>query len=609
MAIVSCGRPAYAPQRPAAIAWTAWGQEPLARARQEHKLVLVDVGIEGCTACRWMNESTYRDPEVARRVTERFVAVSVDADQQPDLGERWEPWGWPATIFLDGSGAQLYALRGSEPPRSFAAILDDVLAKWQRGDLHPDAALSVARATTTTTTSSSKQDGLAVLCVEAERGLAASGWPDSRGRGPNFVYSTPIEVALLRARAYGDRSGTARAIEAASGYEKLVDREWGGVFVGSRHPDWSAPIVEKRMLQQAYALEAFAAAYRATGDERFVRAAHQVHRYVAHWMTAPDGTFYSTQRDEPPDLPATMTSGDYYALPDAERRKYGIPAIDHGVYSDQNGVVALAYVKMYEATGDDGWLGVAERAMNALLAARVRAGGWVAQAAATRELEGDVRLRAAHPDDRPFLRPQADVGLALVALYQASGNSKWLDAALGVARAMRERLEDGAGGGFFGVERRETDELMPRRKPFYENAVAARLLLSLAAIAKDPPMRASAERALVAIAPQTAGAPPTDAGHFALALEAAAAGSVEMSVVGEASDPRAVALLRAAARIDEPRKVVHFEASGRYPYHGRPAVYVCTEDQCSSPAYEPEQVASLAAPLARVRDGSGCRAP
>ena len=35
------------------IVWRHWGAEAFAEAERENKIVLVDVGIEGCTACRW----------------------------------------------------------------------------------------------------------------------------------------------------------------------------------------------------------------------------------------------------------------------------------------------------------------------------------------------------------------------------------------------------------------------------------------------------------------------------------------------------------------------------------------------------------------------------
>lgn len=49
---------------------------------------------DGCS------KAAYHDAAVIRRGHDSFSAVSVDADQRPDLGARFEPWGWPATLFF-----------------------------------------------------------------------------------------------------------------------------------------------------------------------------------------------------------------------------------------------------------------------------------------------------------------------------------------------------------------------------------------------------------------------------------------------------------------------------------------------------------------------------
>src|SRR5207249_432763 len=100
-----------------------------------NRLVMVDAGIEGCTACRWMHEGPYRDANVIQRVKDGFIAVSVDADQEPDLGDRFLPWGWPATIFFAPDGRQVYALQGSESGADFAKLLDDLVARKHAGTL------------------------------------------------------------------------------------------------------------------------------------------------------------------------------------------------------------------------------------------------------------------------------------------------------------------------------------------------------------------------------------------------------------------------------------------------------------------------------------------
>ena len=75
--------------------------------------------------------------------------------------------------------------------------------------------------------------------------------------------------------------------------------------------------------------------------------------------------------------------------------------------------------------------------------------------------------------DLSFADPEAalrELGLALVALGRATGEPRWAEAAIRVARATREQLEDASGGGgFFAATARSTDKLLQRRKPFAEN--------------------------------------------------------------------------------------------------------------------------------------------
>jgi len=79
-----------------------------------------------------------------------------------------------------------------------------------------------------------------------------------------------------------------------------------------------------------------------------------------------------------------------------------------------------------------------------------------------------------------------------------------------------------------------------------------------------------------------------------MALETITAGYVEFSVVGDASDTRTQQLLQAAQRVYEPRKIVHIEEVGRYPKRSAPAMYICNEDTCSMPLFDPKTVAAQA---------------
>jgi len=112
-------------------------------------------------------------------------------------------------------------------------------------------------------------------------------------------------------------------------------------------------------------------------------------------MEEKDGTFYSTQKDRPPNLPKGMSAEKYWSLDDAGRRAIGLPPIDHGVYTDQNGAMIEAYVRFWEATRDASALDVAKKAAEALLADRQTPDGYMINTKRANAVSADQRIRAA----------------------------------------------------------------------------------------------------------------------------------------------------------------------------------------------------------------------
>ncbi|RLB47859.1 MAG: hypothetical protein DRJ42_24460, partial [Deltaproteobacteria bacterium] len=293
----------------AQIEWQTWGAPAFERARREGKMVLVDVGIEGCTACRWMFEDTYQDSEVVRRVNERFVPIAVDANVRPDLGDRYARWGWPATIVLSPDGAQVFAVRGNKRPRNFIPILDELIDRQRRGALEEDARVPIAEPVA--------EGAMAEACAEVTSrvsglaDVAHGGWSS----GVKLVSLAPVEHAFLRAHLWDDRDQREQALRTLRGWTRLIDPVWGGIFVASRRPDWTGIIPEKRTVHQAAALYGFAEAYLVTGDDSWLGHAEAIHRYASGFMQHADGTWYATQEDAAPGLPRGMDASGYYALP------------------------------------------------------------------------------------------------------------------------------------------------------------------------------------------------------------------------------------------------------------------------------------------------------
>jgi uncharacterized protein YyaL (SSP411 family) len=566
---------------PPPIAWQAFGPAAFEAARRDDKLVMVDVGIEGCTACNYMLKHTYHDANVVRRIEASFVPVAVDADARPDLGERWEAWGWPATIFLSPKGEQLYAIQGSETPDSLAKILDDLVAKKKAGKLVPDASATAPK-------DNGGRADLAAICADTKRMLDAmtadNGWGSMR-----IPISPPFEWTMTRAHMRSDAAAEKRAIAFATGLEKLIDPVWSGIYVAS-DAKFDGPIPEKRTVHQAAALVDFAEALHLTHDARFAKDAASIRKYMEGEMRDADGTFYSTQKDRPPNLPKGTSAEKYWSLDDAGRRALGVPPIDHGVYTDQNGAMIEAYVRFWEASRDASALDVAKEAAEKLLADRQTPDGYMLSTKRASAVSSDERIRAAAFDDRIYLKAQGAFGSALLALYEATGDEKWKSAAERIAKALRSKLEDPRGG-FFETTQSESDAFVPRRKPMWDNGVAGRFLLRLASLERDADMRASAEKALAATFDVRALAHegPWMLGIALVALEDALAGPVEVSIVREKDSAESAALIAAAIDAYEPRKIVHAELPGHYPKpKGAATAYVCTLTSCSSPVTDPK---------------------
>jgi uncharacterized protein len=62
-----------------------------------------------CHWCHVMDEITYRDPKVIELIRSHYIPVWVDEDSRPDLSNRYEDYGWPATIVF---GADRVAASG-----------------------------------------------------------------------------------------------------------------------------------------------------------------------------------------------------------------------------------------------------------------------------------------------------------------------------------------------------------------------------------------------------------------------------------------------------------------------------------------------------------------
>ena len=86
--------------------WSEWSEATFERAAHEKKFVIVSLQSWWCPWCLTMNKETWADPEVRAELKDHFIPVHVDQDSRPDISQRYERWGWPATIIFGPDGTR-----------------------------------------------------------------------------------------------------------------------------------------------------------------------------------------------------------------------------------------------------------------------------------------------------------------------------------------------------------------------------------------------------------------------------------------------------------------------------------------------------------------------
>jgi len=491
------------------LSWATFSPETFARAKAEHKLIVMDGSAEWCHWCHVMEATTYHDPKVRKLLAARFIAVKVDIDSRPDLAERYGDYGWPATVLFSPDANEIGKYRGYIAPERFATILKS--------------------ATSTTDTEAASSIGVSRPAPDqplAEETLAFiehftrveldEYWDDEEGgwgKSQKAPVSSDNTWMLWRGFVGHDAGAQRRALFTLDQQAKLLDPVWGGIYQYSAAKDWEHPHFEKLLTFQAGAIESYALAYRYTKDEKQLARARLVRGYIDRFLRGPEGGFYTTQDADlnAHDRAHPFLDGHaFYALDAKGRDARGVPRVDTNEYGRDNGVGIAAYVALYEATTDADVLASARKAADRTLATHRTARGGIAH--------GPVK----EEPKQLFLSDNAAFGWGLVRLNEARQDATYLAAARAIGDVLLADFVDTSGGGLF-ASTKDPDAVgvfATRRVPFEDNVTALRFLAYLAKATKDPRYEHAIKRILRAIStPEEIKARGRWLGDYLLALE------------------------------------------------------------------------------------------
>jgi uncharacterized protein len=554
----------------------------------------------------------------------------------------------------------------------FKTVLASLIQAWEerRDDVARSAEQLTAHIRETTATAAGTPSAVEFQVLQrAAKELRGTFDADHGGWGgaPKFPSSAGIALLLRQHHHTGEQDLLDMAAFTLKKmfYGGMYDHLGGGFHRYSVDARWLVPHFEKMLYDNAQLSQVYLEAYQVTGDPLFRRVAEETFDYVLRDMRDPAGAFYSSE-----DADSEGEEGKFYIwtqeeilslLGEAEgelfcqyydiradgnfeshepyhgglnilhiplppvrvakdsgldvaalerkmkdlrdvlinaRNKRVRPGRDDKILTSWNALMIGSLARAYQTLDEERYLKAAESAATFILEEMMEDGVLLRSHRA-----GESRLPA-YLDDYAFMTS------ALLDLYEATFDLKWLTAADQLAQSMtREFWDDAANGFFFTTDRHR--HLIARTKPAYDgaepsgNSMAALALLRLAKLTGNERYFDKAEAVLSTFADNMLRAPRASL-NMLCAADFYLNPPREIAIVGPVETDSVTAFLHAVRRPFLPNKVVALvdpsapgaDAVGeRVPLladkelvGGQAAVYVCQNFACKRPVTDAEEL-------------------
>lgn len=431
------------------VDWFEWGEEALAKSREENKPILVSIGYSSCHWCHVMEREVFENDEIARLMNEYLVCIKVDREERPDIDQIYMEavqamgmqGGWPLNVFLTPEQKPFYG--GTYfPPQQWIKVLQAIHKAFtqNRKEIESSASELAARLRQSDAgmyTGASPTEDLPTLLNRIFEKLASAFdkfWGGLE-KAPKFIMPS-VWLWLLRyyhitrdKRALDQLLVTLRRICMGGIYDQIR----GGFARYSVDHYWFVPHFEKMLYDNAQLMSLYAEAYALTGEERFKTILYETFGWLQEEMTHPAGGFYSAL-----DADSEGEEGKFYVWTKEEIEEV----------LQQNASPVLDY---YNIKAEGNW----EHHKNILITTRyedeflarhtLTKEQWQQQLQKAKELLLTRRQQRIRPslDDKIITAWNAMMDVGLTDAYQATGDERFLKAALKNMRFLENELASG----------------------------------------------------------------------------------------------------------------------------------------------------------------------
>jgi uncharacterized protein YyaL (SSP411 family) len=536
------------------VDWLPWGPDALARARAQDKPLLVSIGYSSCHWCHVMERESFEDADVARLMNESFVCVKVDREERPDVDAIYMEavqamtgqGGWPLNVFLTPEGAPFYGGTYFPPdPRhgmpAWSQVLQAIAESWSErsAEIRAGSANVAEQLSGGARLAGSSEPITEASLEQAVAGLERAFDREHGGFGgaPKFPQAPVIELLLARAMSSGESASVegemALATLRAMANGGIYDQLGGGFHRYSVDAAWRVPHFEKMLYDNALLARAYLHGFKLAGEPQLEETCRGTLEWALREMRGPEGGFYSAL-----DADSDGVEGAFYVWSAAELRSalgadapaaiawFGVS--EQGNFEDphhpQRGLNVLAtpgplpppeqrerirarLLAIRDTRRRPGLDDKRLTSWNALMIAALADAGAALEETryldAARACAEFILTKLRDPRGRllrsyaagqgrldAYLEDHAFLLEALIALFEATCEERWFDAARALADTLIARFGDARGGGFYSTAD-DAEALIARRKDLDDSPIpsgpssAAQGLLRLAELSGE----------------------------------------------------------------------------------------------------------------------------
>jgi uncharacterized protein YyaL (SSP411 family) len=568
------------PNKAHLVQWRTWGHEVFDEAQKKNKLILLSLSAVWCHWCHVMDETTYSDLELIDFINNNFIPVRVDADMRPDIDSLYNQGGWPSTVILTPEG-EVISGGNYLPP-------EELLGRLKRAsDLYATDKDKISRRIEQAEMMRSLRRGGGAGApgradIENIIGILKGSFDEKEGgfgSGQKFPSPDALDF-LLSIYAKSRDKNVERIITTTLDHMakgEIFDKVEGGFFRYATKTDWSQPHYEKMLEVNAGLIRNYADASLVLGRKDYIGIVRKSMRFiqVSLYDDASDAFFGSQDADEA-----------YYRKQDRKGTK--APFVDKTAYTDSSSLMISALIASYGATSDKQYLDMAIKGADFLLAKLYSVSDGMFH-----------YYRDGAPHLKGLLSDNALAGSALLDLYNATGEKRYLNAAKAIGQLII--------GQFYDVDKKRfrstldtslskplTAGVLSEVNENLANFRAIRFLSRLAFTGGFKGLKEVRDAVVTALSGEYQRFAP-QAGVYGNALLWFMGEPVQITVLADGDDARKY--LSAINSVYVPEKVVRVlsisidaqEIKDR-GYPPTEAVYLCVGKRCSTPITKPENL-------------------